>query len=199
MNIKHIKYPFVCRLAVFLWIAHFVKREFETVWVHRFSRPTMPMINLLKNSWYYWMFACLVAYVLCHPAYVPPSNECVAIGAVGMLLAELANLVVHVQLRNLRPAVCALEVTLLARFPAAPWTYHDPPWLYGLFVLLFAVVQEGSTVRPIPAGGLFTLVSCPNYTAGILRMYHDNITLTCIGLVHVCALQRCCHGSASRS
>lgn len=102
---NRVTWSLLCRLAVLLWIAHFVKREFETVWVHRFSRPTMPMINLLKNSWYYWMFACLVAYVLCHPDYTPPSSECVVIGAVVMLVSEVTNLAVHVQLRNLRPAV----------------------------------------------------------------------------------------------
>ena len=40
-----------------LWLAHFVKREAETLWVHRFSRPTMPRGNLVKNCAYYWAFA----------------------------------------------------------------------------------------------------------------------------------------------
>jgi hypothetical protein len=38
--------------------------------VHRFSRPTMPLLNLFKNSAYYWAFAVGVAYPLCHPQYV---------------------------------------------------------------------------------------------------------------------------------
>lgn len=29
------------KLGVGCWIAHFVKREFETFFVHKFSRPTM--------------------------------------------------------------------------------------------------------------------------------------------------------------
>lgn len=33
----------VALAGVALWIAHFVKREFETFFVHRFSRPTMPL------------------------------------------------------------------------------------------------------------------------------------------------------------
>lgn len=56
------------------WIAHFVKRELETLCVHKFSRPTMPLFNLFKNSAYYWGFALAVGYPLCHPAYTAPAS-----------------------------------------------------------------------------------------------------------------------------
>lgn len=41
----------VAKLAVAAWLVHFLKREFETFFVHRFSRPTMPLSNLVKNCW----------------------------------------------------------------------------------------------------------------------------------------------------
>ena len=40
----------VALLGVACWIAHFAKRELETFFVHRFSRPTMPMCECLRNT-----------------------------------------------------------------------------------------------------------------------------------------------------
>ena len=98
----------LCRLGVWLWIAHFVKREAETLFVHKFSRSTMPLTNLFKNSWYYWSFAALVSYPLCHPLYTPPASAgIVYTGAALMVAAELVNLAVHLQLSSMRPQVCA--------------------------------------------------------------------------------------------
>ncbi|GMF39005.1 unnamed protein product [Phytophthora lilii] len=92
-------------LGVAAWTLHFLKREFETFFVHRFSRPTMPLRNLFKNCIYYWSFGAVVGYPLCHPQYAGPASAAqVQAGLALMALAELLNLCVHVQLRNLRPA-----------------------------------------------------------------------------------------------
>lgn len=48
------------RLGVACWAVHYAKRLFETFFVHRFSRPTMPLTNLFKNCGYYWSFTVLV-------------------------------------------------------------------------------------------------------------------------------------------
>eukprot|EP01006_Ploeotia_vitrea_P026549 TRINITY_DN59520_c0_g1_i1.p1 TRINITY_DN59520_c0_g1~~TRINITY_DN59520_c0_g1_i1.p1 ORF type:complete len:320 (-),score=2.26 TRINITY_DN59520_c0_g1_i1:135-1061(-) len=118
----------VAKMGVACWIAHFVKRELETLFVHKFSHPTMPLFNLFKNSIYYWSFGVLCGYTLCHPLYTPTENEtAVMAGLVIFIISELGNLLVHIQLSRLRPS-------------------------------------EGSTLRPIPKGFLFSLVSCPNYT-----------------------------------
>lgn len=40
-----------------LCMLHFVKRELETVFVHRFSHGTMPFFNVFKNSAHYWFLS----------------------------------------------------------------------------------------------------------------------------------------------
>uniref|UniRef100_M4BCI4 Uncharacterized protein n=1 Tax=Hyaloperonospora arabidopsidis (strain Emoy2) TaxID=559515 RepID=M4BCI4_HYAAE len=92
-------------LGVVAWTLHFIKRESETLFVHRFSRPTMPLRNLFKNCSYYWTFAAVVGFPLCHPEYTGPTSLVqIGAGLVLMGISELLNLCVHVQLRNLRPA-----------------------------------------------------------------------------------------------
>ncbi|KAE9331555.1 hypothetical protein PF008_g15370 [Phytophthora fragariae] len=92
-------------LGVAAWSLHFLKRELETFFVHRFSRPTMPLLNLFKNCVYYWSFGAVVGYPLCHPQYAGPTSALqVKAGLALMGVSELLNLCVHVQLRNMRPA-----------------------------------------------------------------------------------------------
>ena len=122
--------PVAC-LGIAAWTFHFLKRELETIFVHRFSRPTMPLFNLFKNSIYYWSFGVAVGYPLCHPDYTAPGSSQVLFGFLLFVIAEVCNGWVHIQFRNMR-------------------------------------VAEGSTLRPIPTGVLFTYVSCPNYTFEVL-------------------------------
>ena len=91
--------------GVVAWLLHFAKREAETLFVHKFSRPTMPLRQLFVNCAYYWFFAFVVGWPLCHPAYSPPASAAqVAAGAALMAAAELVNLAVHLQLGGMRPA-----------------------------------------------------------------------------------------------
>jgi hypothetical protein len=52
-------------------VIHFLKRELETFFVHKFSRPTMPLSNLFKNCAYYWSFGAIIG--LAHSLSLPPS------------------------------------------------------------------------------------------------------------------------------
>lgn len=121
---------------------HFLKREFETVAVHKFSSATMPFFNVFKNSGHYWGLSGVLLGYFCYAPVsymqkakvgflfdrqqVYPMSE-MGIACLGLLwtFAELSNFYTHVNLSNLRPA--------------------------------------GTTERHIPHGYGFDWVSCPNY------------------------------------
>lgn len=89
-------------LALAYWTFHYLKRELETRFVHKFSHATMPVSNLVKNCAYYWGFAAFVAYFGNHPLYTsPPPARAVWLGVA--MLCQLANFRCHVILANLRP------------------------------------------------------------------------------------------------
>lgn len=94
----------VAKIGVIFWIMHFLKREYETFFIHKFSRPTMPLNNLFKNSLYYWSFAAVIGYYLCHPDYNNTNSPLqVHIGATIFVLSEIGNLICHIMLSRLRP------------------------------------------------------------------------------------------------
>ncbi|EME28586.1 ABC transporter, subfamily B, ATP-binding & transmembrane domain isoform 1 [Galdieria sulphuraria] len=90
------------KVAVMLWLFHFGKRELETLFVHRFSHSTMPWKNLVKNCSYYWGFAALIGYFLCHPLYTPVPSPLFYLGICIFVLAECGNFATHWMLRQLR-------------------------------------------------------------------------------------------------
>lgn len=106
-------YDSVPPLSATQWLAfgmitlHFVKRELETLFLHRFSAATMPAWNVVRNSAFYWAIAGFLASVF---IYLPGSLAASAADAswlniVGVLLyvfGELSNLAVHVNLASLR-------------------------------------------------------------------------------------------------
>ncbi|KAI9506747.1 3-oxo-5-alpha-steroid 4-dehydrogenase-domain-containing protein [Coemansia spiralis] len=122
------------RRVYILVMGHFIKRELETAFVHRFSHGTMPLLNVFKNSFHYHILSGLN---LAYWVYGPSSAQGTALAAklgnptiiaifTGVFLfAELSNLSAHITLRNLRP--------------------------------------PGTRVRRIPYGYGFDMVSCPNY------------------------------------
>jgi len=54
-------------------IIHFLKREYETICVHRFGNDTMPFSNVFKNSFHYWILCgFLTMFFVLHPKYETP-------------------------------------------------------------------------------------------------------------------------------
>lgn len=94
------------KLGVFMVLLHYVKRELETAFVHRFSSETMPFTNVFKNSLhYYGLFGFATMYFYLRPAYEPPSwaSDAIFYTATGLfVLFEFLNLMTHIVLKNLR-------------------------------------------------------------------------------------------------
>jgi very-long-chain enoyl-CoA reductase len=94
------------KLGFLMLVGHYVKRELETLFVHRFSNDTMPFFNLFKNSFHYWVLNGSAAYFLLHPKYSAPewasdSTKQILFGL--FWLFEFMNGMCHITLRNLRP------------------------------------------------------------------------------------------------
>ena len=71
---------YLIRIAFACFTFHYLKREFETIFIHRFGKATMPIFNLFKNSSYYWGNAALMAYFVNHPLYTATSETVVYVG-----------------------------------------------------------------------------------------------------------------------
>jgi very-long-chain enoyl-CoA reductase len=130
-----VKYSNIAKIAVACWVGHFLKREFETFFIHKFSRPTMPLSNLFKNCAYYWLFGASIGYPLCSPSYVPPSNPLISKIGLGLfLLSELGNFMVHYQLSNMRTKEGSTQRDipkgLLFKFVSCPnYTFEVLSWV----------------------------------------------------------------------
>ncbi|ODQ66625.1 hypothetical protein NADFUDRAFT_46039 [Nadsonia fulvescens var. elongata DSM 6958] len=143
---KHTRVQYVAFLIVLL---HFIKREYETIAVHRFSLATMPLINVFKNSFHYWIFSGFnLAYFIYSPSTYSDASAPIwkkilfsqslftlSDTTINVLIlvwgfAEVSNLITHLNFSSLR--------------------------------------SDGSKDRKIPYGYGFSLVSCPNYFFEIL-------------------------------
>mmetsp|Transcript_32331 Transcript_32331/g.32056 ORF Transcript_32331/g.32056 Transcript_32331/m.32056 type:complete len:302 (-) Transcript_32331:42-947(-) len=89
-----------------LLMGHFLKRELESLFIHRFSSATMPLKNLFINCAYYWLLnGAFIGYFLFHPKYTDPNFSTAILGALlaVFLGSEFMNFLCHMVLRNLRP------------------------------------------------------------------------------------------------
>ncbi|GEQ70254.1 hypothetical protein JCM33374_g3930 [Metschnikowia sp. JCM 33374] len=130
------------KLALFLAVAHFVKREYETLYVHRFSNSTMPFFNLFKNSGHYWILSGINLSVF---VYSYSRQHLAAAG-------PLAKFVFHVN--DLPPVVNYALVLLWAFAETSNFITH---------VKLSGIRANDSKAYAIPYGYGFDWVVCPNY------------------------------------
>ena len=91
-------------LTLVLVMLHFLKREYETAFVHRFSADTMPLRNLFKNCAYYWLVGgVLLAATTYSSRFAEETYRFPKYQVLVWLFSELCNYQAHCVLRDLRP------------------------------------------------------------------------------------------------
>lgn len=93
-------------LSFAMIVLHFVKREIETLFVHKFSANTMPARNIVKNSAFYWVVSgAFCAYFIYGPNSLAATADEPLIDIAGTLIylfGEICNASVHLYLAGLR-------------------------------------------------------------------------------------------------
>ncbi|KAL7425050.1 Very-long-chain enoyl-CoA reductase [Cryptotrichosporon argae] len=94
-----------------LTVAHFVKRELESLFVHQFSRPSIALSYIVRNCAYYWgITGLLIGLTLYRPAYgavalkdsILNSPNWVYGWTAFIVVNELLNLNTHLHQRSIR-------------------------------------------------------------------------------------------------
>jgi very-long-chain enoyl-CoA reductase len=89
-----------------LFQLHFLKREYETMFVHKFSANTMPAFNIFRNSAFYWLIAGLLcALDIYAPGSLSSRDQLGLLDYTGLALftvGETCNWIVHQHLASLR-------------------------------------------------------------------------------------------------
>lgn len=93
-------------ITMIMCVLHFIKREYETLFVHRFSAATMPARNIVKNSAHYWTLSGINLAFWAYAPWGPTANASNPLitytGIALFVVGELLNLYTHVVLKNLR-------------------------------------------------------------------------------------------------
>ncbi|KAI3405302.1 TSC13 [Candida oxycetoniae] len=126
------------KLAYAIVLLHFAKREYETLYVHKFSNATMPIFNIFKNSTHYWILSGFnLAYFVYGPSF----------GYTGLM-----SFVFHV---NELPSWVTYSLI-------AVWAFAEIS-NYKTHKILSQIRDQDVKRYVIPHGYGFNLVSCPNY------------------------------------
>lgn len=104
LKVKDISSNVYLKYAVIMWEFHYTKRILESIFVHKFSRSTMPMKNLYKNCAYYWTFALLITKtIISRSEHASEFSTLQKAGIIIFCVSEMLNFYCHLKLRFLRP------------------------------------------------------------------------------------------------
>ncbi|SCU93809.1 LAMI_0E15654g1_1 [Lachancea mirantina] len=161
--------PFVNQLAYYMVIAHYTKRELESLFLHKFSHATMPLFNIFKNSFHYWVLSGAISAG--YFGYGFPLTDAQLFRIYSMLklnnlsrliglfaLSEVWNFYVHYKLRKWGDAQkkkgviqrVPLEDGIFKIFVAPNYTFEVLSWFFftvvfklNLFAVFFLFVSAG--------------------------------------------------------
>ncbi|TNV76835.1 hypothetical protein FGO68_gene9890 [Halteria grandinella] len=98
-------YTFNQKVGIAMVIGHYLNRGLETLFVHRFSKDTIPFMNLFKNFGNDWViFGFVNMYFFLHPDYKASawaSETLQIVFACIFAFFEFLNLMCNITLRNL--------------------------------------------------------------------------------------------------
>lgn len=121
-------------------LLHYLKREYETLFVHTFSSDTMPLAYLFRNSGHYWIInGVFIAFSIYAPQLTFHESK----------FQEILH---HVEDRSLDDL--KWYIGLLIIFELSNFYCH---------VILRRLRADGSREHKIPFGFAFKFVSFPNY------------------------------------
>ncbi|KAH8818835.1 3-oxo-5-alpha-steroid 4-dehydrogenase-domain-containing protein [Flagelloscypha sp. PMI_526] len=136
-------------------MVHFVKRELETMFIHRFSHGTMPFFNVFKNSFHYHVLSGLfLAADIYRPKFSLTSDyiigtyrenpQVLQIAAGVWVWAQLSNFWTHWTLRNLRPAGTTKRAIPYGYGFSAPFNVSCPNYLFDIIAWSVIAGLSGS-------------------------------------------------------
>lgn len=147
-------------------LGHYLKREFETFFIHSFSRSTMPLFNLFKNSFHYWILNGSIGLSYFGYGFLVTDGAVVGFcekyrnSLIGLFITcEILNLYTHIELRRWgdeqkRMSInyrLPLNTGVFKYFVAPNYTFEVYSWLlfslvtkmnvFSVIFLLFSTVQ----------------------------------------------------------
>ena len=151
--------PNVAKTVYFMHIIHYAKREFESVFVHSFSNATMPLFNVFKNSFHYWILNGLIGLgYLGYGFNLGIDLQVRPIYSWGLFaMFELYNFLCHVKLRLVgdellkkgikerKPINEGLFKVLVSpnyTFEVLSWVMVTLTFNFNLFAVLFLLVSS---------------------------------------------------------
>lgn len=117
-----------------LIMLHYLKREFETFFIHKFSNSNMPFRNLFKNCTYYW----LATFAICKSISVRQFEYLDSICIIIWLILQFLNFKCHKHLSDIRNGKekYSLPTYLPFKIVACPnYTFEILGWVMLSFIV----------------------------------------------------------------